>query len=141
MPARPWDAAAVAWVNPPEQVGVTAPTPTASVGVGGVELRWPAPADAADGCHLYRRAGERETRLTETPLRFEVAAAGRVRLAVFDAAVRLVAVAEDGIREAGRHRVVWRGRDGTGRPLPSGAYYVRLETASRTDTRKVMLLK
>ena len=44
-------------------------------------------------------------------------------------------------RPVGADRVMWQGRDDRGRTLPSGAYYVRLETVGMIDTRKVMLLK
>ena len=77
----------------------------------------------------------------ETEIRFELRRAGSVRLGVYDVAGRRVAVLADGVRAAGGHHVTWRGRDDAGRLLPSGAYYVRLETAEGRDTRKVMLLK
>ena len=77
----------------------------------------------------------------ETEIHFTLAAAGSVRLAVFDVTGRRIAVLEDGARSAGAHHVTWRGRDDAGRAVPSGSYYVRLETATGSDTRKVMLLK
>ncbi len=77
----------------------------------------------------------------ETEIHFEVAKAGPVHIAVYDVTGRRVAVLADGERGAGRHHVTWRGRDAGGRVVPSGAYYVRLETATGRDTRKVMLLK
>lgn len=77
----------------------------------------------------------------ETEVHFTLARAGRVRLEVFDAAGRRVAVLADEVREAGEHQVAWRGRDQGGRTVPSGAYYVRLEADGGRDTRKIMLLK
>jgi len=77
----------------------------------------------------------------ETAIRFEMGLAGPVRVAVYDVSGRRVAVLLDEVRAAGPHQVIWRGRDDDGRALPSGAYYVRLETASQVDTRKMMLLK
>lgn len=77
----------------------------------------------------------------ETEIRFEMAGDGRLRLEVFDVSGRRVAMLEDGVRRAGAHQVVWCGRDDAGRTVPSGAYYVRLETDRGRDTRKVMLLK
>ncbi|MFO7610702.1 MAG: choice-of-anchor D domain-containing protein [Candidatus Krumholzibacteriia bacterium] len=77
----------------------------------------------------------------ETEVRFALARAGRVRLEVFDAGGRRVAVLADDARAAGEHQVVWRGRDQGGRPVPSGPYYVRLEADGGRDTRKIMLLK
>lgn len=77
----------------------------------------------------------------ETTIPFELARAGRVRIAVFDAAGRRVALLEDGHRAAGPHQVVWRGRDDAGRALPSGAYFVQMESQTRRDTFKMLLLK
>ena len=77
----------------------------------------------------------------ETTIPFELARAGQVRVAVFDAAGRRVALLEDGHRAAGPHQVVWRGRDDAGRALPSGAYFVQMESQTRRDTFKMLLLK
>jgi hypothetical protein len=59
-----------------------------------------------------------------TSLGYDVAEAGAVRLAVYDALGREVAVLVDGAREAGRHEAVLDGRT-----LPSGVYLVRMTTA------------
>jgi len=54
---------------------------------------------------------------------------------------RLVRTLVDEDLSAGPHHREWFGQDDQGRPVPSGAYYIRLETASRVDHGKVMLLK
>ncbi len=191
-------------------VAVQAPTPTARLVDGRVALAWPVPAGGAVGCHVYRKVGPDETRLTDVPLRpgadgytysddlaglpggatvaysyalvadgvefarslaavietppaapltngllpnrpnpfnpeteigFTVASRGPVRVVVYDATGRRIAVLVDGYREAGPGRVTWHGRDDAGRPVPSGVYYVRLQTVTGQDTRKITLLK
>lgn len=77
----------------------------------------------------------------ETEIHFTLAAAGSVRLSVYDVTGRRIAVLEDGVRSVGAHHVTWRGRDDAGRAVPSGSYYVRLETVTGRDTRKILLLK
>jgi len=77
----------------------------------------------------------------ETSIRWAMKEAGPCRVTVYDLTGRRVHLLADGHRAAGPHAVTWHGRDGNGRPLPSGTYYVRLETGHATDTRKVMLLK
>lgn len=43
---------------------------------------------------------------------------------------------------AGTHLVEWDGRDDSGRALPSGVYFGRLETTGReTATQKMVLLR
>ena len=58
----------VAWFRASSTVATVAPTPLATVADGRVELRWPVPADGADGCHVYRTLDGREARLTADPL-------------------------------------------------------------------------
>jgi len=76
-----------------------------------------------------------------TEVRFQLQRPGRVRVAVYDMTGRLVRDLADEDLAAGPHHRVWDGRDRGGRPVPSGAYYLRLETPDATDHRKVMLLK
>ena len=200
----------VAWINPDGPVAVQAPTPLATLVGGRIELRWPAPADVGDGCHVYRAIGGAETRLTPSPLQPAGQAfvfvddldglAGGVTVAYSYAIVRggpeiarspAAAVELPGGGGAGhgpaaepaqsvqsrdrdplhpgrrrqrapgrvrrdrppdrgaRGRRARRGppprhlaRPGRRRPaVPSGSYYVRLETGTTRDTRKIMLLK
>jgi arylsulfate sulfotransferase len=65
---------------------------------------------------------------------------GPAELSVFDLAGRLVARVSTGRRPAGWHDVTWDGRDRNGRPVASGAYFVKL-TAGATVTRRVVLLR
>jgi hypothetical protein len=51
--------------------------------------------------------------------------AGRVEIAMFDPLGRRVRVLRSGWLVAGRHRVVWDGRDDRGGSVASGVYYVR----------------
>ena len=65
----------------------------------------------------------------------------RVRLDIHDVRGRRVARLLDSEREAGRLSVVWNGRDGDGRPLPSGVYFARLSAGERVDSHKLVLVK
>lgn len=59
-----------------------------------------------------------------------------IRLRVFDIYGREVALLVDGERQAGRHDVVFDGRN-----LPSGTYFYRLEVGSSKQTRAMLLLR
>jgi V8-like Glu-specific endopeptidase len=77
-----------------------------------------------------------------TEIRYALAAAGELRLAVYDVAGRQVAVLAAGRLEAGEHRAIWTGTDDAGQPVSSGVYFARLETEGGTiDTSKLTLLK
>ena len=67
-----------------------------------------------------------------TAVAFDLAEAGRVRLAVYDALGREVAVLLDGAVEAGRHEAVL---DATA--LPSGVYLVRLEAGGQVQAQRL----
>jgi len=76
-----------------------------------------------------------------TRIAFSLAEASRVRLIVYDAGGRRMAVLLDENCEAGEHELIWNGRADSGRPVPSGLYFYRIETDRFEQTRKMVLLK
>ncbi len=76
-----------------------------------------------------------------TRIRFELAQSSEVQVSVFDLTGRLVKVLENGNLGAGEYSRTWQGRDESGRPVASGAYYVRLVMNNQVDHQKIMLLK
>ncbi|MRR09266.1 T9SS type A sorting domain-containing protein, partial [bacterium] len=76
-----------------------------------------------------------------TTISYQLAGAGRVTLKLYNVAGQLVRVLEDGQRTAGRYALRWDGRDGTGRALPNGLYFYRLEAPGLTATRKLTLVR
>ncbi|HMB71351.1 MAG TPA: FlgD immunoglobulin-like domain containing protein, partial [bacterium] len=76
-----------------------------------------------------------------TTLRYELPRAQTVRLAVHDVTGRKLRELAAGPRSAGRYSVVWDGRDGDGRRVAAGVYFVRLRTGAEEQTRKIVLLR
>jgi len=76
-----------------------------------------------------------------TTLAFELPVSGDVELAVYNAAGRRVATLINGLTEAGRQSVTWRGVDDAGRSVASGVYFFRLTHDGETVSRKGVLLK
>jgi hypothetical protein len=76
-----------------------------------------------------------------TSLRFSLVAPGLVRLSIHDPAGRLVAELAAGRLEAGRHELIWDGRDRSGRAVGSGVYLSRLETDAGNAARKLVLIR
>ncbi len=66
---------------------------------------------------------------------------GRVTLTLYDLAGRRISVLTDGVFPAGDFERNWGGRDGNGRPLPSGSYLIRLKTGEQVETRKITLVR
>lgn len=60
-------------------------------------------------------------------------------LTVHDAAGRLVRRLSEGWWEQGLRRVTWNGRDGSGRPVPSGVYFVRSSVGGRVSPSKAVI--
>jgi hypothetical protein len=71
-----------------------------------------------------------------TTISYEIPVAGRVRLSVFDALGREVAVLENGLMTPGKHSVVFDA--GT---LPNGSYHCRMETGMNVLHRILVLLR
>ncbi len=77
-----------------------------------------------------------------TSVRFELPAAGRVDLRIYDPAGRLVrALVADEERDAGAHEIGWDGTDESGAPVAAGIYFVRLTADGRDASGKMVLLK
>ena len=76
-----------------------------------------------------------------TQLKFTLLRAGPARVDVYDARGRRVRTLVDERREAGDHQVMWRGRDRTGRPVPSGVYIARLRYGGTTETCRLTLVR
>jgi hypothetical protein len=62
-----------------------------------------------------------------------------LRITIVDVAGREAAVLADGPMAAGSYSMLWDGRSGATR-LPAGAYFVRWTSASRTMSRKLVVL-
>jgi len=66
---------------------------------------------------------------------------GKVRIEVYNLLGQVVRVLADGFYRAGCYRVVWDGRDASGRELGSGVYVVRMEVGTISRMRKVALIR
>jgi len=76
-----------------------------------------------------------------TTIRFDLPAAGNVRLAVYDVAGRLVRVLVEEEMVAGSQEAVWDGRDATGRAAPSGNYLARLVAGGKVEAVRLSLVR
>ena len=74
-----------------------------------------------------------------TRLRYSLPFASFVRLSVTDVAGRQVAVLVRRIESPGAHSAAWDGRDAGGSRAPAGVYFVTLESAGQTQSRKIVL--
>jgi hypothetical protein len=76
-----------------------------------------------------------------TRFRYTLSGLARVKLAVYDVSGRRVrTLVDDRVREAGRHEIVWNGRDQAGRSVAPGVYFARLELNGRPACARKMVL-
>lgn len=76
-----------------------------------------------------------------TTIEYEIAVASPVTVCVYDLHGALVKALLRETREAGRHQVLWDGRDDDGAPVASGAYLCSVECGARVLSRQLILLK
>jgi hypothetical protein len=76
-----------------------------------------------------------------TTIRYHLAAAAQVDLAIFDAAGRRVRSLVEGWRDEGSQLARWDGRDDRGRRLASGVYFARLKIGEEIRSRRLVLLR
>ncbi|MCB9088748.1 MAG: tandem-95 repeat protein [Calditrichae bacterium] len=77
----------------------------------------------------------------ETIIKFQLPAAGRVTLAVYNILGQKVRTLVNERREAGFYEAVWNGRDERGGQLASGIYIYHLRAGSYQQVRKMIFLK
>ncbi len=76
-----------------------------------------------------------------TTVSLQLQEAAEVDLAICDVAGRRVKGLHNGWLSAGYHDLMWRGRDDAGRDVPSGIYFVVLDSPAGHSSRKITLLR
>jgi hypothetical protein len=81
-----------------------------------------------------------------TTIRYELARASAVVLAIYNLAGQKIKTLEEGYKPAGRYSISWEGKDARGNLGASGIYFYRLEAKDSegkkfTATRKMSLLR
>ena len=78
---------------------------------------------------------------TETRLNFAVPQSGSVRLTIFDVRGRMVTTVVERAFPSGWRSVAWNGRDHSGKLVPSGTYFAKLEQAGKVQMRKIVVAR
>ncbi|HTY08281.1 MAG TPA: M6 family metalloprotease domain-containing protein [Candidatus Edwardsbacteria bacterium] len=74
-------------------------------------------------------------------LAYQLDRPGRARLAVYTVTGQLVTELANAELAPGRYQAAWSGADRAGRKVASGVYFVRLEAAGKTLTRRLTVLR
>jgi len=78
---------------------------------------------------------------TQTTLNFGIPSPAAVKLGIFNVTGRRVATVIERDLPAGWRSATWDGRDSSGRPVASGTYFARLESAGRVEIRKIIVAR
>jgi hypothetical protein len=76
-----------------------------------------------------------------TTISFNMAKAEPLSLAIFNLKGQKVTQLVQDSKAAGKHSIVWNGTDFSGKSVASGIYYIKLETPTKRETRKLTLIK
>jgi hypothetical protein len=74
-------------------------------------------------------------------IRYALPHRGPVELVIYGVSGQEVKTLVDGHVQPGVHSVPWNGRNDSGRSLPEGVYFVRLEAGCQVLTRKLVLIR
>lgn len=89
----------------------------------------------------YRRFLQTTRPNPSTTIAFTLARRQLVRVAVYDAAGRRVAVLADGWLDGGPHQVGWGGMNDSGRAVSSGVYFVRRQAGRFMGSQKLVMVR
>ncbi|HXF48020.1 MAG TPA: S8 family serine peptidase [Verrucomicrobiae bacterium] len=76
-----------------------------------------------------------------TTISFSLPLAEKVVLTIYNILGQKVRTLADGEKPAGTHRLIWDGKDGSGRVVSSGLYLYKLETVSFREVKRMIFLK
>lgn len=77
----------------------------------------------------------------QTTIEFELAQPQTVKLGIWNTRGRKITSLVNKKLAAGRHQIVWNGKDSSGNNVASGVYYCRMQANQNAFTRKLLLLK
>lgn len=76
-----------------------------------------------------------------TIIPFEIAVKDRVSIQIFDVLGRRVKTILDKTMAAGKHNVIWNGKNDSGRPMPSGVYFIRFKCGIYSANERIVLVR
>jgi hypothetical protein len=76
-----------------------------------------------------------------TTISFNLSSAEDVEVSIYNVAGQKVNTLQDGLLNAGEHRIIWDGRNYHGLEVSSGIYFYRLSAGDLSETRQMTFLK
>jgi subtilisin family serine protease len=77
----------------------------------------------------------------ETTISFDLGSASPVNIVIYNQKGQIVRTLVNNEMPAGKHHVVWNGRDDNGSPVSSGIYFFKMFAGKYSNTRKMVMMK
>ncbi|MBN1153337.1 S8 family serine peptidase [candidate division KSB1 bacterium] len=77
----------------------------------------------------------------ETDIQYDIPKQTFITMAIYNAMGQKIITLVSEEKRAGSHHVVWNGNDESGKPVPSGIYFYRLNTMDFNQTNKMLLIR
>ncbi|HPL23479.1 MAG TPA: carboxypeptidase regulatory-like domain-containing protein [Candidatus Cloacimonadota bacterium] len=77
----------------------------------------------------------------ETTISFSVKDKGHVKVDIYNVKGQLVKTLVNGNMNAGKHNIVWNGRDNAGNAVSSGVYFYKMNAGKYSSTKKMIMMK
>lgn len=76
-----------------------------------------------------------------TTISFSLATSEKVELTIYNVKGQKVKALCKGTMDAGKHSMLWNGKDNSNNPVSSGIYFYKLKSAGNESTHKMLLMK
>jgi hypothetical protein len=76
---------------------------------------------------------------SHTSICYTVSKSERIKLSIYNIQGQLVKTLEDGVKEAGNHKLIWDAKDNNGIKVNSGIYFYQLKTSRGIEAVSKML--
>ena len=76
-----------------------------------------------------------------TTISYGLDKAASVSIKIYNSRGQIVHSIAEGMKNAGNHNLVWNGNDYSGKSLPTGVYYIRMQAGDKTFNKKAVLMK
>jgi hypothetical protein len=77
----------------------------------------------------------------ETTISFSVKDKGHVKVNIYNVKGQLVKTLVNDNMNAGKHTIVWNGRDNAGKAVSSGVYFYKMSAGKYSSTKKMIMMK
>lgn len=76
-----------------------------------------------------------------TKIDYNLTKKGEIEISIYNVKGQMIKTLVKGVQEAGKHSVVWQGKDNSGKEVSSGIYFYKFKTEDIHQTRKMILMK